>query len=736
MDQAPTIPMNFAAIEQRITALLAAMSLAEKIGQMGLVDASMRDPARHLRDDLRAGRIGAVLNVVDAGEVREIQRIATAEARLGIPLLVGRDVIHGFRMIAPIPLGQAATWNADLVEACARVAAAEAAAVGINWTFAPMIDISRDARWGRIAESVGEDPHLASVLAVAMIRGFQGDDLAAGAAIAACGKHFAGYGAAESGRDYATTNIPENELRNVYLPPFKAAVDAGVASLMTSFSELDGVPATANAFLLQTVLREEWGYEGLVVSDWDSVRQLQIHGLTENDRESACAAVLAGVDMEMFGDAYRQHLAELVETGRVPMAVVDAAVRRILRLKFALGLFDGARVTSAGTAATAREQAARIAHQAALESIVLLRNEGAVLPLSAGALASIAVIGPLADEPAEQLGTWIFDGDAALSISPLAALRSRVGSSTTVRYVRALATGRDRSIAGIAAAVAAAAASDVALIFVGEEAILSGEGHSRADIALPGAQAELIRQVKATGKPVVVVVMAGRPLTLTDVAPAADALLFAWHPGAMAGPAIAALLFGAASPSGKLPVSLPRMVGQLPLYYNQKNTGKPPSLASAVLIDDIEPHARQLSVGMTAYHLDAGFQPLYPFGFGLSYGEFTYHGLALSTAVIEVGDALEASVVLTNRGDRDATEVVQLYIRDLAGSVTRPVRELKDFRRVPLAAGASTTVTFRLHTDQLAFHGRDMRLATEPGWFHLWIGGSSAAELRAEFRVQ
>jgi beta-glucosidase len=728
--------MTPATIEQRVTALLGGMTLAEKIGQMCLADASMSEPASHLREDLRAGRIGGILNVVDAGQVEEMQRIAAAGSRLGIPLLVGRDVIHGFRTVMPIPLGMAATWNADLVEDCARAAAGEAVAVGINWTFAPMIDISRDARWGRIAESLGEDPHLASVLAAAFVHGFQGDDLAAGDSIAACAKHFAAYGAVESGRDYATTNVPENELRNVYLKPFRAAVDAGVASLMTSFSEIDGVPATGNQFLLRTVLRDEWGFRGFVVSDWDSVRQLQVHGLTENDRESAAAAAVAGVDMEMYGDAFRLHLAELVEGGRVPMDAIDTAVRNILRLKFALGLFDGRRTAVSAGPAAASERAAAVAYQAALESVVLLRNEGAVLPLAAQALASVAVIGPLADEPAEQLGTWVFDGDPALSISPLAAIRERLGSGTVVRYERAMATTRDRSAAGFAAAVAAAAAADVAVIFVGEEAILSGEGHCRADIALPGAQSELIRRVKAAGKPVILVIMAGRPLTLADVVESADAILFAWHPGTMGGPAIADLLFGQSSPSGRLPVSFPRMVGQLPISYNQKNTGKPPSPASMVLMDDIGQHARQLSVGMSAYHLDAGYQPLYPFGFGLSYGAFTYHGLTLNRHVIDAGEALEASVVLTNHGAHGGTEVEQLYIRDLAGSVTRPVRELKDFRRVHVAAGASTTVTFRLHADQLAFHGRDMRLRTEPGTFHLWIGGSSDAELQAEFRVQ
>ncbi len=414
-------------VEQRVDALLAQMTLAEKVGQMCQLNASEGYAPDYLAHGLRAGLIGSVLNVVDVNVVNELQRIAVEESRLGIPLLVGRDVIHGFKTVMPIPLGQAATWNPGLVTTAAHLSALEAATTGVNWTFAPMIDVSRDARWGRIAESLGEDVFLASQLAVAMVEGFQGEDLSATGAIAACAKHFAGYGAVESGRDYATTNIPENELRNVYLPPFKAAVDAGVASLMTSFSDLNGVPGTGNEFLLRQILRDEWNFDGLVVSDWDSVRQLQIHGLTENDSESACAAITAGVDMEMAGDAYINHVATLVEKGRISATTIDTAAANILRAKFRLGLFENAYTNPGELPSIANEHTLATARTLALQSVVMLKNEDCVLPLSAGKLRSVAVIGPLADAPYEQLGTWVFDGDTRLSITPLHAIQNLVG---------------------------------------------------------------------------------------------------------------------------------------------------------------------------------------------------------------------------------------------------------------------------------------------------------------------
>lgn len=722
-------------IERRVSSLLHLMTLAEKIGQMSQRHAGDASAPEYLGAALRGGHIGSILNQADVVIVNELQRIAVEESRLGIPLLVGRDVIHGFKTVMPIPLGQAAAWNPGLVRAGARIAAREAAAAGINWTFAPMVDVSRDARWGRIAESFGEDAFLAGQLAASMIEGFQGDDVSATGSIAACAKHFAGYGAVESGRDYATTNVPEHELRNVYLRPFKAAVEAGVMSLMTSFSDLNGVPATASEFLLRRILRGEWRFDGLVVSDWDSVRQLRIHGLTANDSESALEAIRAGVDMEMAGDAYSNHLAELVEQGQISVESVDAAVANILRIKFRLGLFENPYTDPAHFPPAANEDALTVAKELARQSVVMLKNENGALPLSAEKLGSVAVIGPLADAPYEQLGTWIFDGDAGLSVTPLQAIRAFLEGKADVRYAPAMEHSRSRASESFAEAATVAGASDAAILFLGEESILSGEAHSRADINLPGDQAELVRRVREAGKPVIAVVLAGRPLTLTNIVDHVDAILFAWHPGTMAGPAIADLLFGVESPSGKLPATFPRMVGQIPIYYNQKNTGKPPSATTIVHIDDIDAQAPQTSFGMSSFHLDAGFTPLYAFGHGLSYTQFDYQDIRVSADEVPLGDTVTVSAELTNTGNVAADEVVQLYIRDLVGSVTRPVRELKGFRRLRLKPQETVTVEFKLHASDLAFYGRQMTLVTEPGEFHAWIGGSSEAGLRTQFRV-
>lgn len=722
-------------IEQRVSALLEQMTLAEKIGQMSQLGASEGHPTEYLADGLRAGSIGSVLNVVDVDVVNELQRLAVEESRLGIPLLVGRDVIHGFKTIMPIPLGQAASWNPDVVREGARVAALEAATAGINWTFAPMIDISRDARWGRIAESLGECVLLTSELAVAMVEGFQSEDLTENGAIAACAKHFAGYGAVESGRDYATTNIPETKLRNVYLRPFKAAVDAGVMTLMTSFSDLNGIPATANDFLLRQVLRDEWKFDGLVVSDWDSIRQLQIHGLTANDKGSAFEAVTAGVDMEMAGDAYSNHLEELFDESRVSMDSIDNAVANILRAKFRLGLFENPYTDVTKLPALANEQALQTAQRAALQSVVMLKNDHDVLPLSADALNTVAVIGPLADAPYQQLGTWIFDGDVELSITPMHAIHSLVGHDVDVRYVRAMENSRSKVSESFDEAIDVAADSDAVVLFLGEESILSGEAHSRADISLPGDQAELVRRIRATGKPVIAVILAGRPLTLTNIVDHVDAILYAWHPGTMGGPAIADLLFGVESPSGKLPATFPRMVGQIPIYYSQKNSGKPPSWDNIAHIDHIDTRAPQTSLGMSAFHLDTPFTPLFAFGHGLSYAKFEYHNIRVSPRDMKIGGALTVSADLSNHSDVAADEVVQFYVRDLVASVTRPVKELKGFRRVRVEPGQTVSVDFELHTDDLTFFGRDMKKTVEPGEFHAWIGGSSDTELRTEFWI-
>jgi beta-glucosidase len=720
---------------KRAEALLKEMTLAEKIGQMCQLNASEGYAPDILRDDLQSGRVGSVINVADVDVVNELQRIAVEESRLGIPLLVGRDVIHGFKTIMPIPLGQAASWNPDIVREGARVAALEAATAGINWTFAPMMDISRDARWGRIAESLGECVLLTNELAVAMIEGFQSDDLSEPGAIAACAKHFAGYGAVESGRDYATTNIPEHKLRNVYLRPFKAAVDAGVSTIMTSFSDLNGVPATGNEFLLRQVLRDEWDFAGFVVSDWDSIRQLQIHGLTENDKESAFEAAAAGVDMEMAGDAFSKHLAELVDEGRIDVNSVDSAVTRILLTKLRLGLFEKHFTDPEALAPIANGWALETAKQAALQSVVLLKNDHSVLPLSADQLNRVAIIGPLADAPYQQLGTWVFDGDVNLSVTPLHAIRELLDNDAEVHYVRAMETSRSKVSDAFDEAVEVARDSDVAVLFLGEESILSGEAHSRADINLPGDQAELVRRIRETGKPVIAVIQAGRPLTLTNIVDQVDAILYAWHPGTMGGPAIAELLFGIESPSGKLPATFPRVVGQIPIYYSQKNGGKPPSWDNVAHIDNIDSRAPQTSLGMSAFHLDTCFTPLFAFGHGLSYTSFDYQNIRTSRNEIGLTETVKIYADLSNTGNLAAEEVVQLYIRDIVGNVTRPVKELKGFRRIRVEPGETVTVEFQLHTDDLSFFGRNMQRITEPGEFHVWIGGSSQTHLRTEFRV-
>jgi beta-glucosidase len=711
------------------------MTLPEKVGQLNLVNGQGGHVSGEMADHIRSGRVGAVLNEVDPDTVNELQRLAVEESRLGIPLLVGRDVIHGFRTVFPIPLAQACSWDPETVREGARVAAVEAASRGVNWTFAPMVDIGRDPRWGRVAECLGEDPHLASVLAAAMVEGFQGETLDDKSSIAACAKHFAGYGASESGKDYASTNIPERELRSVHLPAFRAAAEAGVATFMASFSDLDGIPASANHFLMTRVLREEWGFRGFVVSDWDSIPQLTVHGLTPGPRQAAREAARAGVDMDMAGWTYLSHLEELVNSGEVPGERLDGMVAAVLRVKLRLGLFDHPWTDPGSFPVPGNADHRAAAREAAIRSTVLLKNEGGVLPLDPRNLQRLAVIGPLADEAKEQLGTWIFDGDPSLSSTPLEAIREAAEGRFEVRFARGVWTTRDRGDGGFHEAVEVAAEADATVLFVGEEAILSGEAHCRSDISLPGAQEELIRAVSATGTPVVVVLMAGRPLALEAVIEDVDALLCAWHPGTEAGPALADLLFGASSPSGKLAVTFPRVTGQIPIYYAHRNTGKPVSPESWTHMDHLPRGAPQLSAGMTSFHMDTHFTPLFPFGHGLSYTRFEYSGLALDRHEVPVDGVVSVFVQVTNAGARRGTEVVQLYVRDPVATVTRPVRELKDFRRIELEPGETRTVRFVLQTSQLAFPGRDMRDVVEPGRIQVWVGGSSQATMGTEFEI-
>ena len=718
-----------------VDVLLSKMTLEEKIGQLQQVDASADPLPDDLIEGVRTGRIGSVINLAQTDACNRLQRVAVEGARLGIPLLMGRDVIHGFRTIFPIPLGQAASWNPDLVKEAARIAALEARSQGVHWTFAPMIDISRDPRWGRIAESLGEDPYLTGLLGSAMVEGFQTDNLSGHGAILACAKHFVGYGASEGGRDYSTTNIPANELRNVYLEPFRRVVEAGAATLMTSFSDLDGVPATANGALLNGVLRADWGFEGLVVSDWNAINELIVHGLCEDSRSAAAEAALAGVDMEMAGDAYARHLAKLIDDGVLSLGLIDSMVERVLRLKQRLGLFDRPYTDAAGFEPLVSNRALDVAYEASVESMVLLKNAGAVLPLRAAELGSIAVIGPLADAPHEQMGTWVFDGQKCDSVTPLQALRQRFGDKIQINYAPGLETSRSHTHQMFEAAEAAVRKSDVALVFLGEESILSGEAHSRADIRLPGAQSELLARVKALGKPVVTIVLAGRPIVLTEDLPHTDSLVYAWHPGTMGGPAISAVLFGDQAPRGKLPVTFPKSVGQIPIYYNHKNTGRPPNASEMILIDDIEVGARQTSLGMSAFYLDDGFEPLFPFGFGLSYGQFELENLELSQPALSLRERLKIRATIKNTGEHSGFETIQLYVRDIAGSLTRPVRELKAFKRVSLEPCQSELVEFELGAAELSFYRRDGSFGPEPGKFCIWVGTSSEGGLEAEFTL-
>lgn len=718
-----------------ISKLVSEMTLEEKIGQLTLINSPGGNGIHHIADDLRSGRIGAILNEVNPDVVNELQRISKEESRLGIPLLIGRDVIHGFKTIFPIPLGLAATWNEELIKECARIYAIEAASSGVNWTFAPMLDICRDPRWGRIAETLGEDPFLTSRLGKAMVEGFQGNDFRNPSSIAACAKHFAGYGASESGKDYNIANIPENELRNVHLPPFKAAVDAGVATVMTSFSDLNGIPATANEFLLKQILRNEWRFRGFVVSDWDSVKILSTHGLTENDKESAYEAINAGLDMEMASRTFSENITALIEEKRISLATIDKMVENILEVKLRLGLFDNPYTRPSDFPAQGNEAHLSVAKKAALQSAVLLKNNDKILPFDINSLNSIALIGPLADNGYEQMGTWIFDGDERLSITPLNSIRGLAGERIKINYAKGLNTSRSKSRELFNEAIEAANNSDVAVLFLGEESILSGEAHCRSDIGLPGIQSELMQEIRATGKPVITVIMAGRPLALESIIDYTDALIYYWHPGNMAGPAIADIIFGFAYPSGKLPVTFPRVVGQIPIYYSHKNTGRPVTPQSYTHIDSIPDRAHQVSLGNTSFHLDTHYTPLFPFGFGLSYTGFSYDDIKLSSDKISAGDKLIASANVTNTGDREGEEIVQLYIRDLVGSITRPVKELKDFKRIKLHPGETKRVYFEITVNDLKFWNKKMQYTAEPGRFHIFIGGSSETELKAEFEL-
>lgn len=698
-----------------ITELLGEMTLREKIGQLCQVQPNGRDQEHRVRD----GMVGSLINVT-GDDAYFYQSQAVEHSRLKIPLLLGRDVIHGFNTIFPIPLGQAASFDPRAVRTAAAIAAREANGAGVNWTFSPMLDVSRDPRWGRVAEGFGEDPYLVSLFGRAMIEGYQSEK------IAACAKHFVGYGASEGGRDYSEASIPPRQLQDVYLRPFREAVDAGVLSVMSAFTDLDGVPCTGNAALVRDLLKSRLGFGGLVVSDWNSVTEMITHGFATDEANAAFLALAAGIDMEMASSSFIDHLENMIAADEVSLDWIDSAVRRILKVKQDLGLFDEpfGPERSAIPSSDALFNARSLAHK----SCVLLKND-ATLPLGEG-IRRVAVIGPLADAAADQLGCWVFDADHDRTRTVLSGLRERLGD-VRVDHVAGLPHSRSHDEAGFPGAIEAACRADAVILCLGEDADLSGEAHCRAHIGLPGAQLRLLEALAGTGKPIVTVVMAGRPLVLGPVIERSGAVLLAWHPGSMGGVAITDILFGE-EPGGRLPMSLPRSVGQVPVYYNHKNTGRPPDQNTIV----VPPGTPLDPTGFVASYIDEDHRPLFPFGYGLSYTDFAYSDLLLSTDRMPAGGRLAASVLLTNTGNKTGHEVVQLYVRDLVGSVTRPVRELKGFQRISLAPGESRRVEFEVNASDLAFCDVHFRQAVEPGEFRLWIGPNSAAGPDILFRIE
>ena len=695
-------------VERRVEALLAQMTLEEKIGQLNLMS---HGPGFDI-EAVRQGRVGALINFNNAPDIAAAQQ-AVRETRLGIPLLFGLDVLHGFRTTFPVPLAETATFNPGLARLASEWAAREAAYIGVQWTYAPMVDVSRDPRWGRIVEGSGEDPYVGRVFAAARIEGFRAGGLATAA------KHFAGYGAVEGGRDYDATNIPQGELRDVYLPPFRAALKAGGISLMSAFNALNGVPATANAWLLTDVLRKEWGFDGFVVSDWAAIEELMGHGIAVDEAEAARKAINAGVDMDLMAGFYDRNLANEVRAGRVSQATLDESVRRVLRTKMRLGLFDRAdadpsRVDAAFPSPESRQAALTVAR----EALVLLQNRDQTLPLRREAQ-SIAVIGGLAASQWDLLGPHAARGHAEDTPVLIDRIRQRAEKAGVSVTYAAACDPYCETDDGFGAAVEAARSTDAVIAIMGEPRDISGEAASRAHITLPGRQSALLEALAATGKPVIVVLIAGRPLELARIADKLSAVLMAWYPGTEGAAAIAETLFGDVNPSGKLPVSYPRTVGQLPLYYNRLPSGRPH-----------EPSQR-----FTLNYLDEGLEPLFPFGWGLSYTRFTFKDLVVATPRVRADETVEVRVTVTNAGARAGQEVAQLYVRDLVASRSRPVRELKGFEKIALEPGASRVVTFRVPVREFGFHFDDGTYVVEPGQFEVWAGNSSLADLGGRFEV-
>jgi len=710
-------------IDAKVDSVLKLMTLDEKIGQMVLYTSGWDVTGPTLKsdyiDDIRSGKCGNIFNAHTVEYVRKLQKIAVEESRLGIPLLFGYDVIHGHKTIFPISLGESASWDLKAIEKSARIAATEAAASGLNWTFAPMVDISVEPRWGRVSEGAGEDPFLGSQIAAARVRGFQGNNLADTTTVLACVKHFAAYGAPLAGRDYNTVDMSQRVFLDVYLPPYKSAINAGALSVMSSFNEFDGVPATGNRYLLTEILRNQLGFKGFVVSDYTSVNEMVHHGVVANEEEAALLAIKAGLDMDMQGEVYAKYLKKLIEKGLIDEKTIDQSVRRILSVKFKLGLFDDpyrycneAREKRTIYAPEHLEAAFDVAKR----SMVLLKNENNILPLKKGE--KIAVIGELANSKRDLLGSWKAAGDWNFIKSILDELKEYNGEKNVLYAEGCKKMGDDRT--GFAQAMATARRADKIVMVIGEDAEWTGEAASRSNINIPGVQTELLEQLKTLNKPIVVVLMNGRPLVLAEENKLADAILEAWFPGTMGGKAVTHVLFGEYNPSGKLTMTFPLNLGQVPIFYYEKNTGRP------IYLENDKYKSK---------YLDSPNDPLFPFGFGLSYTTFEYSDITLSTNELQQDGNIRASVTVTNTGKRDGEEVVQCYVRDLVGSVTRPVKELKGFEKIFLKAGESKKVSFTITPDLLSFHRQDMTYGTEPGDFKMFIGGNSRDVKETSFKL-
>lgn len=733
---------NTTTIAQKVDSLLAKMTLEEKVGQMnqynGFWDVTGPTPqggdAKTKYEHIRKGLVGSMLTVRGTEQVRAVQKIAVEETRLGIPLIIGFDVIHGYKTLSPIPLAEAASWDLEAIQQSARVAAIEASAAGINWTFGPNVDISRDPRWGRVMEGAGEDPFLGSKIAVARVKGFQGDDLSAPNTIAACAKHFAAYGFSESGKEYNTVDIGTSTLYNMVLPPFKAAVvEADVKTLMNSFNELNGIPATGNSFLQRDILKGEWNFNGFVISDWASIREMISWGYAKDLKDAAKLAAIAGSDMDMESYAYVNHLVDLVKAGEVDEALIDDAVKRILTVKYELGLFDDPykyldpENEKAVTGCDAHREAVL---DMAKKSIVLLKNENDLLPLAKEGK-KIAVIGALAADDNSPLGSWRIASDDHSAVSVLAGLEKYTGNTLTYKKGADVSVGKtafteevvinvaDKS--GFVEAEEAAKDADVVVMVLGEHGFQSGEGRSRTDIGLPGVQQELLEEVYKVNPNIVLVVMSGRPLSITWADEHIPAIVEAWQLGTETGNAIAQVLYGDYNPSGKLPMSFPRNVGQIPVYYNYKQTGRPVNSDNNVF---------------WSHYSDVEKTPLYPFGHGLSYSTFEYSNLQVDKDTFGAEDTVTVSFTLSNTGKVAGKEVAQLYIRDLVASVTRPVKELKGFELVSLTAGETKTITFKLTKEELGFYNNNGTFITEPGEFTLFVGGSSETVLETKITLK